>query len=212
MELLKVNLRNYYAIPMEQFQAKTFTIPELKGISAKTIGEHLKLYQGYVKFANQILASIEELSKDAEKNAYALGEIHRRFSFEYNGMRNHEYYFASLENGSAALTIDSLLRKAIEKQWGSADAFMARFKAIAMTRGIGWAMLYYDKKAGALVTAWVDEQHLGQLSGAAPILALDMWEHSFVADYQPSGKKQYVEDFFANLNWEKIELNFANAK
>jgi len=43
------------------------------------------------------------------------------------------------------------------------------------------------------------------------ILALDMWEHSFVYDYQPSGKKQYVEDYFANLNWGVIENNFVNA-
>jgi Fe-Mn family superoxide dismutase len=57
----------------------------------------------------------------------------------------------------------------------------------------------------------VDEQHLGQLQGCKPILALDMWEHSFVADYQPSGKKQYVEDFFENLNWSVIEKNLDDA-
>jgi Fe-Mn family superoxide dismutase len=62
------------------------------------------------------------------------------------------------------------------------------------------------------LNTWVDEQHLGQLQGCTPLLALDMWEHSFVADYQPSGKKQYIEDFFANLNWEKIEENFNSAK
>jgi Fe-Mn family superoxide dismutase len=81
-----------------------------------------------------------------------------------------------------------------------------------MTRGIGWAVLWYDKKEDRLLNTWVDEQHLGQLQGCTPILALDMWEHSFVADYQPSGKKQYIEDFFANLNWEKIEENFNSAK
>ena len=61
------------------------------------------------------------------------------------------------------------------------------------------------------VNAWVDEQHFGHLTGLSPVLALDMWEHSFVADYQPSGKKQYVEDFFANVNWEVIEANFTKA-
>lgn len=196
---------------MEPFNTKTFTLPTLVGISAKTIEEHMKLYQGYVKFANHIITRIEELKKDMEKNSYELGEIHRRFSFEYNGMRNHEYYFASLEGGATALT-DGALKSAIEKQWGSFEAFMGTFKAIALTRGIGWAMLYYDKKSGALLTAWVDEQHLGQLQGASPLLCLDMWEHSFVADYQPSGKKQYVEDFFANLNWSVIEKNFNNAQ
>jgi superoxide dismutase len=43
------------------------------------------------------------------------------------------------------------------------------------------------------------------------ILGLDMWEHSYVADYQPSGKKSYIEDFFANLNWLVVEAHFKAA-
>ena len=84
---------------MKQFEAKQFNIGELKGISAKTIEEHLKLYAGYVKHSNLILEKIEEMMSNSEKNAYALGEVQRRFGFEYNGMRNHEIYFSSLENG-----------------------------------------------------------------------------------------------------------------
>ena len=196
---------------MNKFEEQKFNIPALKGISAKNIEEHLKLYAGYVKFSNLILEKIEELAKDAEKNAYALGEIQRRFSFEFNGMRNHEYYFRSFEGGSTSQTTGGLLEKAVTGEWGSFEIWLNRFKAIALTRGIGWAMLYYDPVSKRLVNAWVDEQHLGQLNGCKVILALDMWEHSFVADYQPSGKKQYVEDFFANLNWDVIEKNFKMA-
>ncbi len=196
---------------MKKFEEKKFNIPALKGISAKTIEEHLKLYSGYVKHANLILEKIDEMSKDSEKNAYALGELQRRFGFEWGGMRNHEYYFGHLEGGAKALDIKGSLKKAIEEEWGQFDAWLARFKAIALTRGVGWAMLYHDKKTGRLVHAWVDEQHLGQLIDASPILCLDMWEHSFVADYQPSGKKNYVEDFFANLNWETVQANFVSA-
>lgn len=197
---------------MKPFVAKTFDIPALKGISAKSIEEHLKLYQGYVKHANLIQEKIGELKKDAEKNAYALGEINRRFGFEYNGMRNHEVYFASLEGGAKVFSESGALSKAIGETWGSFDAWLAEFKAIALTRGIGWAMLYYDRKDGKLLNAWIDEQHLGQLQDCALILGLDMWEHSFVFDYQPSGKKNYIEDFFANLNWSMIEKNFGDAK
>lgn len=203
---LQTNVYNLFM----KFEAKTFTIPELKGISAKTIEEHLKLYSGYVKNANLILEHIEELAKDAEKYAYELGELQRRFSFEFNGMRNHEYYFASLEGGSQEIS-DSELKGEIEKTYGSFEFFLNRFKAIALTRGIGWAMLYYDLETKQLLTQWIDEQHLGQLNGCQTILALDMWEHSYVADYQPSGKKQYVEDFFTNLNWRTIEENFKKA-
>ncbi len=196
---------------MKKFEEKKFDIPALQGISAKNIEEHLKLYSGYVKHANLILEKIEEMGKDSEKNAYALGELQRRFGFEWGGMRNHEFYFSHFEGGAKPLSADSLLKKAIEEEWGSFEVWLARFKAIALTRGIGWAMLCFDRKTGRLVNAWIDEQHLGQLVDTTPVLTLDMWEHSFVADYQPSGKKNYVEDFFVNLNWENVENNFSDA-
>jgi Fe-Mn family superoxide dismutase len=192
---------------MAQFTAKKFKIPALKGISAKTIEEHIKLYEGYVKNANGINDMLGKLSADPAANAYLIGELNRRFSFEYNGMRNHEAYFASLEGSSKALPAGSALKKAVEAVGVSFDGFLAAFKSLALTRGIGWAVLWYDPKDKRLIGSWVDEQHLGQLNGCAMILALDMWEHSYVADYQPSGKKQYVEDFFANLNWEVVEGN-----
>ncbi|MCR4311418.1 MAG: Fe-Mn family superoxide dismutase [Candidatus Taylorbacteria bacterium] len=195
---------------MKQFEEQKFNIPELKGISAKTVEEHLKLYAGYVKNANSILEKIPEYEGYAKEDAFApyvVAELHRRFAFEFDGMRNHEYYFTSFEGGVTAVT-DGALKKAIEKEFGSFDGWLSRFKTLAKTRGIGWAMLCYDKKTDRLLNAWVDEQHLGHLTGLSPVLALDMWEHSFVADYQPSGKKQYIEDFFSNLNWSVIEENF----
>lgn len=197
---------------MKKFESKKFNIPDLKGISQKNIEEHLKLYEGYVKHSNLILEKIEALKVDAEANAYALGEVQRRFGFEYNGMRNHEVYFDSLSEGAIDLPGESELKSQIEIDFGSFEGWLEQFKATALTRGIGWAMLYYDRKDKRLLNAWIDEQHLGQLQDCTLILALDMWEHSYVADYQPSGKKQYVEDFFANLNWQNIERNFVVAK
>lgn len=207
---------------MQKFEEQKFDIPELKGISKKTIEEHLKLYAGYVKHANLIMEHIETLANDADlpaaqgsaqagKYAYELGELQRRFAFEFDGLRNHEYYFHSLETGERALPEKSPLKKELENTWGSLEKFLARFKAIALTRGIGWAFLYYDPKTKRLLNQWVDEQHLGHLAGLSPILALDMWEHSYVADYAPSGKKNYVEDFFVNLNWEAVENNYTAA-
>lgn len=168
-----------------QFEEKKFNTLALKGISAKTIEEHLKLYAGYVKNVNELMAK---------------GEYDRRFPFEFNGMRNHEIYFSHFEGGSQG---DASVLPGFD---------LEKFKALALTRGVGWAMVSYDPISQQLIQSWVDEQHLGQLNGCTPVLALDMWEHSFVADYQPSGKKQYVEDFFANLNWATVEANFANAQ
>ena len=192
------------------YTEKQFNIPELKGISTKTIEEHKKLYAGYVKHTNLILDKITELSKDADTNTYVLGELQRRFGFEFDGMRNREYYFENLEGGSVGIS-DGELKKAIEAEWGSFDAWLNRFKAIGMTRGIGWAVLYYDPIMKKLLNAWIDEQHLGQLNGLQFILGLDMWEHSYMLDYVPSEKKKYIEAFFENLNWKVSEDRFAVA-
>jgi Fe-Mn family superoxide dismutase len=194
---------------MKKFEEKKFNIPTLKGMSDKSVEEHLKLYAGYVKNANLIMDKMAEL--DSEKDAYISGEMFRRFSFEYNGIRNHEVYFSSLSDGAKDFDEKSELGKKLIELFGSLETFIREFKNLALTRGIGWAMLWYDKEDGRVLASWVDEQHLGQLQGCAPILALDMWEHSYVADYQPSGKKQYVEDFFTNLNWENVEKRFVDA-
>lgn len=197
---------------METFKEKTFDIGELNGISAKNIEEHLKLYKGYVNNSNLVLNKIKEYEKSPTENAYVLSELHRRFAFEFGGIRNHEVYFASLSGGSKGLTNESNLKRAIAQSELDFETWLESFKALAMTRGVGWAMLYYDKQDGNLLTQWVDEQHIGHLVGLTPILALDMWEHAFVYDYATSEKKKYVEAFFKNLNWEVIEENFKNAQ
>lgn len=193
---------------MTRFEEQKFNIGELKGISAKNIEEHLKLYAGYVKHLNLI----HEIVENPENPEYARREAYRRQGFEFDGMRNHEYYFESLEGGPVAINTESELYKKICEWTGDFETFMKIFKNLATTRGVGWAMLGYDKKTDKLIQYWVDEQHFGHLTGVSPVIALDMWEHAFVADYQPSGKTKYVEDFFDNLNWSKIETNFNNAK
>lgn len=193
---------------MQTFTPKTFNLPELKGISKKNIEEHLKLYAGYVNNSNLIFDKLSELKSDPEKNSYILAELQRRFGFEFDGMRNHEYYFESLSDGPKEINKESDLYKKIEKNWGNFENFLTHFKFVATTRGIGWTILYFDKISDKLIITWVDEHHLGQLTGLSPILCLDMWEHAYYLDYIPSEKKKYIEAFFENLNWEKVEKNF----
>lgn len=197
---------------MKKFEEIKFNIGTLKGISVKNIEEHLKLYAGYVNNSNLVLTKIEELSADAENNIGILSGLQKRFGFEYDGMRNHEIYFSSLSGGASSLPENSKLKEAIAAEWGSFEKWLALFRTIATTRGIGWVMLYFDKKESRLLNAWVDEHHLGQLQNCAPILTLDMWEHAYLLDYLPSEKKKYIEDFFENLNWKAIEENFKKAQ
>ena len=192
---------------MKTYEPKQFNIGELKGLSKDSIEEHLKLYEGYVKHTNLILEEIN--SKD--ELGYADSEMQRRLGFEFNGMKNHEIYFESLSDEASEINKKGDLYKKIEDEWGSFDSWLSKFKTLAKTRGVGWAILYYDEKQEKLLNCWVGEQHLGHFSGSKPVLALDVWEHSFVFDYKPSGKGQYIDDFFENLNWSKIEDNYNEA-
>lgn len=41
---------------------------------------------------------------------------------------------------------NSKLKNAIEKSGIDFNSWLENFKMLAMTRGVGWAMLYYDKE------------------------------------------------------------------
>lgn len=197
------------------YTARTFNLPELKGLSKKQIEVHLALYEGYVKHTNLIMEKIAKLKQeDAEGNAYLINELRRRLGFEFDGMRMHEYYFEQFEgakenNGGGSP--DSALAKAAAEKYGSGEAFMAHIKEVAGTRGIGWTIVYYDPAGKTLHTAWIDDHQLGQLAGLPIILALDMWEHAYMVDYAPADKKNYVEAFLDNVNWSFIEKRFEQA-
>lgn len=181
----------------------TFEIPEMEGISKATMDNHLGLYQGYVKHVNLIHDKITAFSHDIENNAYAIAEMQRRLGFEFCGMRNHEYYFSQFEGGFKTLP-EGKLKDKIEYQWGSFEAWLAIFTQVAKVRGVGWAILYHDSHTDQLIQTWVDEQHIGQLVDVDIVLALDMWEHSYLKDYASVEKGKYVDAFFKNINWEVV--------
>lgn len=185
------------------YKARTFDIPELKGISKQTIDEHMKLYEGYVKHTNLILEKAEK-----GETEYEVKEARRRLGFEFDGMRNHEYYFEQLEGGAQDHVENCTLKARMEEQWGSKEEWLESFKDVLGTRGVGWAIMYYDKSEDRLINAWVDEQQFGHLSGLDFIFGIDMWEHSYMLDYPPSEKMKYVDAYMRNVNWKTVEDRF----
>jgi Fe-Mn family superoxide dismutase len=194
-----------------QYTEKKFEIPALEGISAKSVEEHLGLYAGYVKNFNAISAAIEDLLKDADKNALAIAELRRRHSFEFDGMKLHELYFPQLEGAATPLAADSAFAQAVTAHWGSVDSMVARVRQTAAMRGPGWSILYYNPEIKAFHMGFVGEQHQGHFATLPIILALDVWEHAFLLDYGALGKGKYVDAFFKNLNWKVIEERFDEA-
>lgn len=193
------------------YEAKKFNLPKLEGISEESVKQHLGLYEGYVKNFNAITGKLIEYAKEGtEKNSLALGELIRRKSFEFDGMRLHELYFAQFEGGSTALTPSGPLAKALENEYHG--YFVEYLKAIGNMRGPGWAILYYDQIGKQFQTGFAGEQHQGHFVTLPVLLALDVWEHTFILDYGAAGKGKYMDSFFKNLNWDVIEKRFTEAQ
>jgi Fe-Mn family superoxide dismutase len=190
------------------YAEKKFELPELEGISSDSVQQHLGLYAGYVKNFNAISSALPEYAKDPEKNAHALAELIRRRSFEFGGMRLHEYYFAQWEGGVAALNPAGALAKQFEKEYHKTENFLEYFKMIGGMRGPGWAVLYWDAYGQQLLAGFSGEQHQGHFVTLPIVLALDVWEHAYLLDYGAAGKSKYIDAFFKNLNWSVIESRF----
>lgn len=191
-----------------EYEAKKFNIPALEGISARSIEEHLGLYAGYVKNFNAIGVKIVEYLADSEKHAQAISELTRRHSFEFDGMRLHELYFAQFENGAAPLSPNNSLTTALTKDFKSVEQLVTEMKSVGMMRGPGWALLYWDPIGQTFHLGFSGEQHQGHFVTLPVMLALDVWEHAYLLDYGAAGKAAYLDAFFKNLNWSVVEKRF----
>lgn len=193
---------------LQPYKEKSFDLPTLDGISDEQIEVHLGLYSGYVTHVNTL---IERLN-DADAGSYEAQELKRRFAFEFDGMRSHEYYFGALEGGPSAFDEESDVGRALISQYGSWDGFWEEFKGVATTRGSGWTILHWDPEAEQFIISWIDEHHLGHLSSLPFVIALDMWEHAYMVDRNPSEKGDYIDAYVENLNWETVNEYFREAQ
>lgn len=177
------------------------------GFSDQLLTNHFSLYQGYVKNTNLLTESILGLVKEEKQSSPEFAELKRRFGWEFNGMRLHEYYFWNLANGGSTLDGSSPLGIKIAEDFGSYDAWQADFKATGAMRGIGWVILYRDMWTGRLLNAWINEHDTGHLAGNQPLLVMDVFEHAFMIDYGLK-RTDYIEAFFKALDWARVQERY----
>lgn len=182
------------------YTAKNFSqLLGISGMSDALLNNHFTLYQGYVTNTNKLI----DLMKEKEVGTPEFAELHRRFGWEWNGMRLHELYFGNLVKGGVELS-GRRLKPKIESTWGSYEAWQKEFVGLASMRGIGWVILAHDKTDGKLFNVWVNEHDTGLLAGATPLLVMDVFEHAFMLDY---GVKRidYITMFMSSIDWHTVE-------
>src|SRR4030095_7812347 len=174
---------------------------QLKGLSEKLIISHYENnYAGAVKRLNAITAQLESLDFSTAP-VFVINGLKREELIATNSMILHELYFASL---GAESQPDRDLRGALSRGFGNVEKWQTEFVAMgkALGGGSGWVLLTYSHRDKKLVNQWAAD-HTNCLAGASPILALDMYEHSYHMDYGAKAAA-YVDAFMNNINWETV--------
>ena len=178
-----------------------------QGFSDTILNNHFTLYQGYVTNANKLAEMLLKLSSEDKGATPEYAEQKRRFGWEWNGMRLHEYYFGNMTKDKKEKNSDSPLYKGIVEQFGSLENWEKDFKATGTMRGMGWTILYHDSIAKRLLNVWVNEHDVGHLAGSKPLLALDVFEHAYVLDYGLK-RADYITAFMNAVDWNVVEKRF----
>jgi len=193
-------------IQYKPYTEKDFShLKGLNGISEKTLEIHLGLYSGYVKNTNILNEQIIELTEQGKSGTPAYSEIKRRYGFEYNGMRLHEYYFGNMKAGGSDLKESSKLGGKLAEVYSSIAVWKNDFTKVGSMRGVGWAILFQDPVTKTLSNHWISLHEEGNIAGFVPILVMDVWEHAFLLDYKPAERPKYIEAFFSNVDWHAVE-------
>lgn len=175
---------------------------------------HLKHHQAYVNNANAALEAHPELLALCPAKLIAdLNQVpaDKRIAVRNNvgGHVNHSLFWKGLKTGT---TLQGALKAAIERDFGSVEAFRAEFEKAAATRfGSGWAWLVLENgKLAVVSTANQDSPLMGKdVAGVSgyPIIALDVWEHAYYLHYQ-NRRPDYIKAFWNVVNWDEAARRF----
>jgi Fe-Mn family superoxide dismutase len=181
----------------------------IKGMSERLIVSHYENnYGGAVNRLNAITAQLADLDF-ATAPVFVINGLKREELIATNSMILHELFFASLGEEGAP---EGELREALTRDFGSLDRWRAEFSAMGKAQGggSGWVLLTWSPRDRKLVNQWAMD-HTTTLAGGRPILALDMYEHSYHMDYGARAAA-YVDAFMAAINWSNVGRAYAELR
>jgi len=186
-----------------------FDATRLKGLSEKLLrSHHQNNYGGAVKRLNAIRAQLHELPF-ASAAGFQLNGLKREELIATNSMLLHELYFDGL--GGDGETMTPAMALALQGNFGSVERWRDEFVAMgkALGGGSGWVLLTFQPREGTLVNQWAAD-HVHAIAGGIPILALDMYEHSYHMAFGAAAGR-YVDAFMENINWTRVYERYQRA-
>ena len=174
----------------------------IKGMSERLIISHYdNNYGGAVKRLNLIDEQLAQLEFD-KAAGFLINGLKREQLIATNSMILHELFFDGLGDQSEPRPV---LRDAIARDFGTFERWRAEFVAMgkALGGGSGWVLLSWSPRDRKLVNQWASD-HCHTLVGGTPILALDMYEHSYQMDFGAKAAS-YVDTFMDTIRWGNVD-------
>ena len=193
----------------------SFKLPELDyaynalepNIDARTMEiHHTKHHAGYTNNLNAAIEGTELAGKSIEDIMSGISKHPVAVRNNGGGYYNHDLFWKVMSPNGGGKPSGKVL-EAIEKSFGSFDAFKEQFSKAAATRfGSGWAWLV-KKQDGSLVVSSTPNQDnplmdVAEVKGT-PILGLDVWEHAYYLKYQ-NLRPDYIGAFYNVINWDEV--------
>ncbi|MCF7860500.1 superoxide dismutase [Patescibacteria group bacterium] len=178
-------------------------------MSAKTLEFHYgKHHQAYVDNLNKLIDGTEMADMSLEDIIKLSNKQEDKKAIFNNAAQvyNHNIFWDCLRPANTNMEVPAALLTLINRDFGSLEKMLAEFKLAAMTHfGSGWAWLVKEgDKLKIIKTANADT---AILYGVTPLLALDIWEHSYYLDYQ-NRRADFIDAVFTNLlNWDFAAKN-----
>jgi Fe-Mn family superoxide dismutase len=176
---------------------------------------HGKHHAAYVNNLNAALAGTENEGKSMEELMANVSKLPAAVRNNGGGHFNHSLFWTIMgPNAGGEPTGD--LADAINKKFGSFDAFKEEFTKAATTRfGSGWAWLCVKKEDKSLCVCSSPNQDnplmdIAECPGT-PILGLDVWEHAYYLQYQ-NRRPDYITAFWNVVNWDEVARRWEEAK
>jgi len=167
---------------------------------------HSKHHQAYVTGLNAAEEAYVKAPSTRERIA-----LQAALKFNGGGHINHSLFWRNLapaKQGGGELK-DGKLKAALERDFGSVDAFKKQFNAAtAGIQGSGWGWLGYNTKTGKLEIVTTPNQD--PLLTHVPIIGIDIWEHAFYLQYK-NVKADYLSAIWNVINFEEAEARFIEA-
>src|SRR3989338_3886325 len=170
---------------------------------------HTKHHQAYIDKLNAAIKGTKFEKMNINEVLKKINEVPENIRIavrnHVGGHSNHSFFWKIMAPNSGGEPTGEV-GDAIKETFAGFDKFKEIFAEAAMARfGSGWAWLVLHN--GKLAVTSTPNQDSPIMEGMAPILGLDVWEHSYYKKFGPA-RADYIKAWWNVVNWKQVEENY----